>query len=206
MKVILVNGSPKEHGCTYTALCETQKVLNENGIETQIFYIGKENINGCLACGGCAKTKKCVQSAKVGEFLQLAASADGFVFASPVHYAAASGILTSFMDRAFFSGSDKLAFKPAAAVVSARRAGTTAALEQITKYFTISNMPVVSSNYWPMVHGVCPQDVKKDEEGLQICRNLANNMAWLLKCIKLGKENGICHAEPEPKIKTNFIR
>lgn len=206
MKVILVNGSPKKDGCTYTALCETAKTLNANGIETEIFYIGKEPINGCLACGACAKAGKCVQSDKAGEFLNLAKDADGFIFGSPVHYAAASGILTSFMDRVFYSGSKHLAFKPAAPLVSARRAGTTAAIEQITKYFTISNMPVVSSNYWPMVHGACAEDVKKDEEGMQICRTLANNMAWLLKCIDLGKQNNLTHSVPEAKIKTNFIR
>lgn len=206
MKVILVNGSPHENGCTYSALCETANALNLHGIKTEIFYIGKEEINGCLACGACTKTGSCVHSKKVSKFLELAKDADGFIFASPVHYAAASGILTSFMDRAFYSGAKHMAFKPAAAIVSARRAGTTAALEQITKYFTISNMPVVSSNYWPMVHGACSDDVKKDEEGLQICRNLASNMAWLLKCIDLGKQNNIFHTENEPKIKTNFIR
>ncbi len=206
MKVILVNGSPKKNGCTNEALSIVAKALNENGVETEMFYIGKEEINGCLACGGCNKTGACVQGSKVAEFLSLAKEADGFVFGSPVHYAAASGILTSFMDRAFFSGSSYLRYKPAAAIVSARRAGTTAALEQITKYFSISNMPIVSSNYWNMVHGACAEDVLKDEEGVQIMRTLGNNMAWLLKCIKLGKENGISHPAPEDKIKTNFIR
>lgn len=206
MKVILVNGSPKKEGCTYTALCEVEKTLNENGIETQIFHIGRENINGCIACGGCSKTGHCVHGDKVAEFLELAKDADGFVFGSPVHYAAASGIITSFMDRAFYSGSGILKFKPAAAVVSARRAGTTAALEQITKYFTINNMPVVSANYWTMVHGTNGEEVKKDEEGMQIMRTLATNMAWLLKCIKSGEENGISKPVSEEKIKTNFIR
>ncbi len=206
MKVILVNGSPKKEGCTYTALCEIKNVLNENGIDTQIFYIGKENINGCMGCGGCKNGHGCVQSDKVNEFLELAKEADGFIFGSPVHYAAASGILTSFMDRAFFAGSSILRFKPAAAVVSARRAGTTAAIDQITKYFLFNNMPVVSSNYWAMVHGTCAEDVKKDEEGLQIMRILGNNMAWLLKCIKSGEEKGILYPAPEEKIKTNFIR
>lgn len=206
MKVILVNGSPKKNGCTNEALSVIGKALNENGIETEIFYIGKEEINGCLACGACRKTGACVQGSKVAEFLSLAKEADGFVFGSPVHYAAASGILTSFMDRAFFSGSQYLRYKPAAAIVSARRAGTTAAFEQISKYFSISNMPIVSSNYWNMVHGACAEDVLKDEEGLQIMRTLGNNMAWLLKCIKLGEEKGISHPAPEEKIKTNFIR
>ena len=159
-----------------------------------------------MACGACAKTGKCIQSPKVGEFLEKAKDADGFVFGSPVHYAAASGILTSFMDRAFYSGSSVLKYKPAAAVVSARRAGTTAAIEQISKYFTISNMPVVSSNYWTMVHGAASDDVKKDEEGMQIMRILGNNMAWLLKCIKIGSENGCNPPAQEEKIKTNFIR
>ena len=206
MKVILVNGSPKKDGCTYTALCEIEKALNENGVDTEIFYIGKENINGCMACGGCKSGNGCVQGEKVSEFLKLAKEADGFVFGSPVHYAAASGILTSFMDRAFFAGSSIMRYKPAAAIVSARRAGTTAAIDQITKYLLFNNMPVVSANYWAMVHGACPEDVKKDEEGIQIMRTLGNNMAWLLKCIKAGEEKGISHPVPEEKIKTNFIR
>ena len=206
MKVILVNGSPKKEGCTYTALCEVAGSLNLNGIETEIFHIGKEAINGCMACGGCSKTGYCIHGEKVKEFLELAKDADGFVFGSPVHYAAASGIITSFMDRAFYSGSSLLKFKPAAAVCSARRAGTTAALEQINKYFTINNMPVVSANYWTMVHGTNGDEVKKDQEGMQIMRTLGTNMAWLLKCIKAGEEKGISKPVSEEKIKTNFIR
>ncbi len=206
MKVILVNGSPKEKGCTYTALCEAEKTLKENGIETEIFWVGKAPIAGCMGCGGCAKLGKCVVNDSVNEFTEKAKDADGFIFGSPVHYAAASGALTSFMDRAFYSGKSKLAGKPAAAVVSCRRGGASAAFDQINKYFTISSMPVVSSQYWNQVHGNTPEQVLQDEEGLQTMRTLAKNMAWLLKCIEAGKEKGINFPEIEPQIKTNFIR
>lgn len=205
MKVILVNGSPREKGCTYTALCEIEKVLKSEGIEAEIFWIGNKPIAGCIGCGSCRKTGKCFVDDKVNEFNKLAAKADGFIFGSPVHYAAASGAMTSFMDRVFFSGSS-FSHKPAAAIVSARRGGTTAAFEQLNKYFTISQMPVVSSRYWNMVHGSCPEDVLKDEEGIQTMRILAKNMAWLLKSIEAGKNAGICTPEKETPVRTNFIR
>ena len=142
----------------------------------------------------------------MNKFTELAANADGFIFGSPVHYAAASGALTSFMDRAFYSGKSKLTGKPAAAVVSCRRGGASAAFDQINKYFTISAMPVVSSQYWNQVHGSKPEDVLKDEEGMQTMRTLGNNMAWLLKCIEAGKAAGVEFPEPEPVIRTSFIR
>ena len=206
MRVILVNGSPNEKGCTYTALKEIEKILIEEGIDTQIFWIGK-SIGGCMACRACAKTGKCVIDASVNEFVKTARTADGFVFGSPVHYAAASGNLTSFMDRAFFSGKGAFAFKPAACVVSARRAGTTAAFEQINKYFTISQMPVISSKYWNMVHGSNPDDVAKDKEGLQTMRVLARNIAWFLKLREAGDKAGIPLPKQEESIEhTNFIR
>ncbi|MCH5205147.1 MAG: flavodoxin family protein [Oscillospiraceae bacterium] len=206
MKVILVNGSPNEKGCTYTALCEAEKALNKNGIETELFWIGKTPISGCMGCGGCAKLGKCVVSDSVNEFVEKAASADGFIFGSPVHYAAASGALSSFMDRAFYSGKPKFVGKPAAAVVSCRRGGASAAFDEINKYFTITSMPIVSSQYWNQVHGNTPEQVLKDEEGLQTMRTLANNMAWLLKCIEAGRAAGITFPESEPVIRTNFIR
>lgn len=206
MKVILVNGSPHEKGCTYTALCEAEKALNANGVETEIFWIGSGAIAGCTACGGCSGTGECVFDDTVNEMAKKAGEADGFIFGSPVHYAAASGALTSFMDRLFYIAGGKMRGKPGAAVVSCRRGGASAAFDQINKYFTISSMPVVSSQYWNQVHGSCAEEVLKDLEGLQTMRTLGNNMAWLIKCIEAGKKAGIDMPEQEAKIKTNFIR
>ncbi len=206
MKVILVNGSPRERGCTYTALEEIAVTLNAEGIDTEFFWIGKQPLSGCVACGGCREKKLCVLNDRVNEFLTLSETADGFVFGSPVHYASAGGAITSFMDRAFFSGSSRFFLKPAAAIVSARRGGTTAAFDQLNKYFTISQMPVISSKYWNMVHGSTPEQVKQDLEGLQIMRTLARNMAWFLKIKEAGLAAGIPYPEQEPRIATNFIR
>ncbi len=205
MKVMLVNGSLHEKGCTYTALCEVEKALNANGIETEIFQLSGKSVNGCKGCWACKKLGKCVMDDAVNEFVEKAASCDGFVFGSPVYYASASGALVSFMDRVFYSGGKKLAYKPAAAVVSCRRAGASTTFDVINKYFTINNMFVVGSNYWNEVHGNFAEEVLKDEEGLQTMRILGGNMAWVLKCLQLGKEAGL---EPvrERKIMTNFIR
>ena len=207
MKVLLINGSPHEKGCTYTALCEVAKALNENGVETEIFHIGKAAVSGCMGCAACGKLGKCVTDDKVNEFTAKAKDFDGFVFGSPVYYASPNGALLSFMDRAFYSGGKYMAFKPAAAVASARRAGTVATFDVLNKYFTINNMPVVSANCWNGVHGALnkSEDVLKDEEGLQTMRLLGNNMAWILKCLQLGKEQGIA-PKTETKIRTNFIR
>ncbi len=206
MKVLLINGSPHAKGCTYTALCEVAEALNKEGIETEIFQVGTKPISGCLGCGACMKTGRCVISDTVNEFLDLAEQADGFVFGSPVHFASASGMLTSFMDRAFYGRGNLFAYKPAAAIMSCRRGGATAAFEQINKYFTISNMPIVGSQYWNMVHGNTPDEVKQDLEGLQTMRTLGLNMAWLLKSIQAGKEAGLQLPQREPAVKTNFIR
>ena len=206
MKVILVNGSPKEKGCTYTALKEIEKQLNKNDIETEIFWIGNKPVSGCLGCGGCLKTGKCVIDDKVNEFLGKVKETDGFVFGSPVHFAASSGMLSSFMDRVFYGRGKLFANKVASAVVSCRRGGATAAVDEINKYFLMTNMPIVSSQYWNMVHGNTPEEVLKDEEGMQTMRTLGNNMAWLLKCIKEGEKAGISLPENEDVIKTNFIR
>lgn len=206
MKVLLINGSPHAKGCTYTALCQVAEALNKEGIETEIFQVGTKPISGCLGCGACAKTGRCVISDTVNEFLDLAEQADGFVFGSPVHFASASGMLTSFMDRAFYGRGNLFAYKPAAAIMSCRRGGATAAFEQINKYFTISNMPIVGSQYWNMVHGNTPDEVKQDLEGLQTMRTLGMNMAWLLKSIQAGKEAGLQLPQREPAVKTNFIR
>ncbi|HUN53812.1 MAG TPA: flavodoxin family protein [Smithella sp.] len=207
MKVLLVNGSPNKKGCTYTALCEVEKELNKCEIETEIFYIGKKPIRGCTACGKCEETGKCVfDDDAVNVALAKAGKSDGFIFGSPVHYAGPSGFIKSFLDRCFFSGSDVFTYKPGAAIVSCRRAGATAALEQLNKYFTINNMPVVSSQYWNMVHGTTPDEVQQDIEGLQTMRTLGRNMAWLLKSIAAGKKAGITMPANEERVWTNFVR
>ncbi len=206
MKVILVNGSPKKNGCTYTALTEVAGALEKNGIETEMFHVGNKPLAGCMGCGACLKTGKCFMDDTVNEFVEKAKEADGFVFGSPVHYAAASGAITSFLDRAFYGKGSVFAGKPGASVVSCRRGGASAAFDQLNKYFTISSMPVVSSQYWNQVHGTTPEEVRQDEEGMQTMRTLGNNMAWLLKCIELGKKEGISFPEGEKKIATNFIR
>ena len=206
MKVILVNGSPKEKGCTYTALKEVETTLNKNGIETEVFWLGNKPVAGCIGCGSCLKTGKCFVDDKVNEFLEKVPTADGFVFGTPVHFAASSGMLSSFMDRIFYGRRNLFSNKVGAAIVSCRRGGATAALDEVNKYFTISNMPIASSQYWNMVHGNTPEEVKKDEEGMQTMRTLGNNMAWLLKCIEAGKEAGIEQPKNEPIISTNFIR
>lgn len=207
MKVLLVNGSPHEKGCTYTALDEAAKVLNDLGIDTEIVWVGNKPICGCIGCGACAKgLGKCFMDDSVNPFVEKARTADGFIFGSPVHYAAASGLVTAFMDRAFYSGKSAFMGKPAANIVSCRRGGASAAFDQLNKYLTICSMPVVSSQYWNQVHGSTPEQVMQDEEGIQTVRILAKNMAWLLKCIELGKENGITFPEPEKPIRTSFIR
>lgn len=209
MKVLLVNGGPHKNGCTYTALNEIAKELNNEGIETEIFWIGIKPISGCIACHKCSEIGKCVFDDVVNEFAQKAKKADGFVFGSPVHYAAASGAITSFMDRLFysnFSNPDMFRLKPAAAIVSARRAGTTATFDQLNKYFSMNQMPIISSRYWNMVHGGNPEEVRKDKEGMQIMRILGKNMAYYLKCIEAGKEKGIKEPKSEEITFTNFIR
>ncbi|MBQ6853752.1 MAG: flavodoxin family protein [Peptococcaceae bacterium] len=206
MKVLLVNGSPHAQGCTYTALREVAAALENQGIETELFQVGTKPISGCLGCGACIKNGKCVIDDVVNEFVEKAKDADGFVFGSPVHYAGASGAITSFMDRAFYGKGAVYANKPAAAVMSCRRGGATATLDQLNKYFTISNMPIVSSQYWNMVHGNTPDEVRQDAEGMQTMRTLGINMAWLLKCIEAGKTAGIAMPEREAKVATNFIR
>lgn len=203
MKVLLINGSPHKFGCTYTALSEVEKTLNENGIETEIFHIGTTPISSCTACRGCSNNR-CVIDDVVNSALEKAEAADAFVFGSPVHYAGISGSMKSFMDRFFFAAEHKL--KPGAAVVSCRRAGSSAALDILNKYMTIAQMPVVSSGYWNMVHGNTPDEVRQDLEGMWVMRTLGRNMAWLLKSIDAGRKNGLALPEAEPKPITNFIR
>lgn len=206
MKVLLLNGSPHEKGCTYTALLEVAGALNKHNIETEIFWIGKEPVSGCLSCGSCNKTGICIFEDVVNQAAKKAAEADGFIVGSPVYYAGASGQVTAFLDRLFYSSSELLAMKPAAAVVSCRRGGASAAFDQLNKYFTINNMPIVSSQYWNQVHGNRPEEVKQDLEGMQTMRTLGENMAWLLACIQAGREAGVKLPAREPFARTNFIR
>jgi len=201
-----------EKGCTYTALMECAKTLNEENVETEVFWIGKKPVQGCVACGGCTRLGRCAFNDLVNEFVEKAQTADGFIFGSPVYFSGMNGSLMSFMDRVFFSGSrhkdvNPFAYKSAAAVVSARRAGTTSAIDQMNKYFLHSQLPVISSRYWNMVHGNTPEEVMQDEEGLQIMRQLGRNMAWFLKLKEAGKQAGIpLPKQEETRIATNFIR
>ena len=211
MKVALVNGSPHKEGCTYTALSEVANTLNKEGVETNIFWIGNEAISGCIACKKCVELGKCAIDDAVNEFRDMAKGADGFIFGTPVHYAAASGNMTSFMDRLFYSelggnANQMFYLKPAACVVSARRAGTTATYDQMNKYFGLLEMPIVSARYWNMVHGAKPEDVYEDKEGLFNMRLLARYMAFLLKCKQAGLQNGIELPEREASVFTNFVR
>ena len=206
MKVLLLNGSPHEKGCTYTALSEVAAALEASGVEAEILWLGASPATGCLGCGGCRRTGLCVRGDIVNDIIARLDGIDGLVVGSPVHYAAASGQITGVLDRLFFAAGGKLGLKPGAAVVSARRGGTTAALDQLNKYFTINQMPVVSSRYWNMVHGNTPEEVRRDEEGMSVMRTLGRNMAWLLKSIAAGKAAGLEPPAAEPPVKTNFIR
>lgn len=205
MKVLLINGSPNSKGCTYTALEEVSTTLNKEGIETEIIHVGNKDIRGCIACRQCKTTGKCVFDDMVNEVAQKFKKCDGLVIGSPVYYASANGTLISFIDRLFYSMTEDKTMKVGAAVVSCRRGGNTATFDEINKYFTISGMPVASSQYWNMVHGNSAEEVKKDLEGMQVMRVLGKNMAFLIKSIQLGKEHfGL--PEKEERIFTNFIR
>lgn len=206
MKVLLVNAGPHPAGCTAAALDEVAETLRGEGIETETVWAGRVS-TGCMACGGCATADRCAfDGDPVNEIIEKAKGCDGFVFGTPVHYAGASGAATALLDRCFYAGGAAFRHKPGAAVVSARRSGCTAAFDQINKYFTINQMPIVSSRYWNNVHGNTPEEVRQDREGLQTMRFLARNMAWLLRCIEAGKARGIEPPEQEPVVKTNFIR
>ena len=207
MKVLLVNGSPRAKGCTYTALTEVAKALEADGIETEIFQVGAKPVRDCIACMKCRELKKCVfDDDTANALIERAKTADGFVFGSPVYYAHPSGILLSVLDRAFYAGGYAFAGKPGASVVSARRGGTAASFDVVNKYFGICQMPVVSSSYWNMVYGKTPDEVRQDAEGMQTMRNLGHNMAYLLKCMQAGKEKGILPPQNDTSVRTNFIR
>lgn len=205
MKVLLVNGGPHVDGCTNRALQEVEKALNEEGIETTIYHIPNKELQDCIGCGSCRKTGQCVFHDAVNELTLMAKEADGFVFGSPVYYAHPTGKLLSFMDRAFYSAKSAFVHKPAAAITSSRRAGNVTSMDVINKHFSISEMPIITSNYWNEVHGKCKEDVEKDEEGLATMYALGKNMAWILKCIEAGKKAGIKIPQNEKKM-TNFIR
>lgn len=205
MKVLLVNGSPHEHGCTYTALNEIAMTLQKSGIETEILYLGKQALHGCIACGNCYRTGQCAFSDLVNETANRIQEFDGLIVGTPVHYASPSAQVIAFLDRLFYSASGKMAGKLGASIVSCRRGGATSSFDCLNKYFTIANMPIVSSQYWNMVHGNTPDEVMKDAEGLQTMRTLGQNMAWLLKCIEAGKKQGIEKPVYEEHVFTNFI-
>ena len=207
MKALLINGSPNAKGCTYTALEEVARGLRDNGVEAEIFHIGRKPIEGCRACKSCYKTGRCVIDDDVNTLRDRADEFDSMVVGSPVYYASASGQVTAFMDRLFYSGMGKrMCGKPGAAVVSCRRGGASAAFDQLNKYFTICGMPIVSSNYWNQIHGNTPEEAKQDLEGMQTMYTLGCNMAWLMKCIDAGKKAGIPPLALPQKVMTNYIR
>jgi len=193
MKVLLVNGSRREKGCTYTALSIVAEALNREGIETEIFFVGKRAVSGEV-------------ESLVNELAEKTREADGFVFGSPVYYASPSGEIQVVLDRLFSCATAELRCKPAASIASARRGGTTAAIDVLNKYATINEMPLVSSCYWNMVHGNTPEEVMQDREGVEVMQILGRNMAWLIKSIEAGKREGVVQPAPAKKERTNFIR
>ncbi len=205
MKVLLINGSPHKNGTTFRALSEVASEINKNGIETEIITVGNERVSGCMACGGCVKKGRCVYDDVVNVLIDKIRESDGVVIGTPVYYASPNGTLISILDRVFYARAD-FEYKVGASIAVARRAGTTASLDVLNKYFTISNMPVCPSVYWNMAFGNNSDQVELDEEGMQTMRVLGDNMSWLIKCIKSGKDNGIVPKNQGKKIKTNFIR
>ncbi len=207
MKVLMVNGSCNKDGCTMTALREIETVLKAEGIDSEIYQLGNEAQFDCIGCKACRKIDKCVfPHNNVNEFIEKAKDADGFIFGTPVYYAHPSARILAFLDRAFYSNTKAFMFKPGAAIASARRAGTTASIDVLNKYFSIATMPIAGSTYWNMVHGNTKEEVLEDKEGLQTMRNVARNMAWMLKCFDAGKEKGIADPCVETTERTNFIR
>lgn len=205
MKVLLINGSPNKAGCTNAALCEIAKTLDECGVEPEIVHIGPGPFHGCTDCKGCAKTHRCVfRNDCVNALIEKMEGADGMIVGSPVHFASAAGPVVCVLDRMFRAG-DCYAHKPAAAVASARRAGTIVTVDELNKYFSIRQMPLVSSTYWNIVHGAKAEEAARDLEGMQTMRNLARNMAWMLKCFEAGRERGIEPPQNEYGARTNFI-
>lgn len=208
MKVLLINGSAKNNGCTYTALKKVEEALKEENIETEIINLGTSPIADCIGCGTCYKEEhkgKCVFDDIVNQIIDKAKDSDGFIFGTPVYYSHPSGRILSVLDRVFYAGKKAFEYKPGAGISSARRAGTTSSIDVLNKYFTINQMPIVSSTYWNNVHGNTPEEVMQDLEGMQTMYNLGKNMAWMLKCIEAGRKAGINHPDNDI-VKTNFIR
>lgn len=208
MKVLLINGSAKEKGCTYTALCKVAEALNEEDIETEIIYLGNKPLADCIGCGTCSKEGhkgKCVFDDIANEIIEKAKTSDGFIFGTPVYYAHPTGRILSVLDRVFYAGKSVFEFKPGAAITSARRGGTVSSFDVLNKYFTISQMPIVSSTYWNNIHGNNPEETAQDLEGMQTMYNLGKNMAWMLKCIDAGKKANI-FTPKNNVVKTNYIR
>ena len=207
MKVLMINGSPNRQGCTHRALMEVAEALKSEGVESDIFYIGNRPISGCIDCGKCRETGRCVLNDGVNEAVDRMKASDGLIIGSPVYFGSTNGALLAFLDRMFFSSRETFWNKPAAAVCSARRAGTTATLDVINKYFLPSRMPIVPSNYWCVVHGTRTEEVAQDLEGLQTLRLLGRYMAWMIKCFDNARKSGL---EPpqltEARIRTDFIR
>ncbi len=206
MKVLLFNGSPHHAGCTYTALCEVEKQLRRHGLETELYQIGTQPVAGCIACGKCKDGSGCVFNDGVNELAARLDEFDALVIGAPVYYAGPCGQCTAFLDRLFYCASAKLKGKPGAAIVSCRRGGASSSYDRLLKYFGINSMPIVTSQYWNQVHGNCPEEVLRDEEGMQTMRTLAENMAWLLKCIEAGRQAGVTPPQYESGVRTNFIR
>lgn len=206
-KILLISGSPRHEGCTYTALREVAMTLEKNGVETELIEIGAKPVAGCIACGKCRSTGKCVfDDDAVNRISEKLDEYDGIVVGSPVYYAGPSGQICAFLDRLFYSSGGRMAGKIGAAVVSCRRGGASAAFDRLNKYFQISNMVVASSQYWNQVHGNTPDEVRQDIEGMQTMRTLGQNIAWLVKSIEAGRKAGIPYPAYEPKTFTNFIR
>ena len=205
MKVLLINGSPRAHGNTYTALSEVARTLNEEGVETEMVNLGKEAVQGCVACGWCGREGRCTyRDALYNKVLGIVKDGiDGLVIGSPVYYGGPNGSLCALLDRVFYSLGSDLRFKPGASVVVCRRGGASAAFDRLNKYFTMMNMPLVTSQYWNMAYGQTPGQAERDEEGMQTMRTLARNMAWMLRKLNVREEG---HPELEPRISTNFIR
>ena len=206
MKVLLINGSPHPHGCTYTALEALEASLQKNGVETEWVQIGKKPMPGCIACGGCRGSGICMWNDDVNDILDELEEIDGIVVGSPVYYSGASGALISFLDRLFYAGGARMAGKVGASVVSCRRGGASATFEQLNQFFLMNNMPLAPSNYWNQIHGNSREEALRDEEGLQTMRQLGENMAWMLRCIAAGRAASVAEPVREPKIATNFIR
>lgn len=206
MKVLLLNGSPHMKGCTYTALMEIARTLEKHDIQWELVQVGSQTVPGCLGCGKCKGGAPCIIEDGVNALAARLEEFDGMIVGSPIYYAGPSGQCTAFLDRLFYSASGKLKGKPGAAIVSCRRGGASAGFDRLNKYFSICSMPIVTSQYWNQVHGNTPEEVRKDEEGMQTMRTLGENMAWLLKCIAAGRAAGVPEPGEEPKLRTNFIR